>query len=479
MAAARRIARNTALQLGGNTAALAASVASLPILVRYLGVDGYGTYSVATAGFALLVAGAGSGLDAIAVRTFAADGVDALLFRRLLGLRVAVAGAAASVAVALVWSLPSGRGLRLAVTVLGVAALIAAFQAAFAAVLQARQAFGAPVLADLGCRLGAVAGYAALGLFVAPWPHDRALRVALVLAASVAAAGVTTTATAWYVRRHTTAVRPAFDAPTWSLFARRAAPLGLATVLGIANYRLDIVVLAALKGPHAAGIYGLAYRFVDASLPLAVFFVGAAFPAFSRTLADGGFRSSHAQRSLDFLLLASLPLCLGGVAVAPQLVQLFGGADYAGAALPLRLLLLSLPFTFVSMFLVSLAVASDRQSRVALLTGAAVVANLALNLALVPRFSASGSAAATLATEVAGTVALLALARRWFELRLAFGAGARAAAAAATAAVAAAIAVRYGVAAAAAAGVVVYAAGAIVFGAVTVPDLRVLAGRAS
>src|SRR5437868_12080303 len=142
MAAAPTIARNTALQFGGNALALAASVASLPILVRYLGVDGYGTYSVATAGFGLLVAGAGSGLDAIAVRTFAADGVDAVLFRRLLGLRVFVAAVAASGAAALVWSLPSGHGLRLAVTVLAAAGVIAAFQAAFAAVLQARQSFG-------------------------------------------------------------------------------------------------------------------------------------------------------------------------------------------------------------------------------------------------------------------------------------------------------------------------------------------------
>jgi O-antigen/teichoic acid export membrane protein len=477
--AARTIARNTALQLGGHAIALAVSVAALSIVARYLGVRGYGAYSVATAAFALAVAAVGTGLDTVAVRTFAADGADRLLFRRVLGLRIAAAAVVAGAVAAVAWLLPAARDLRLAVTVLAVAGTIGGAQAAFTTLFQARQAFGVPVLADTIARLLGLAGVVVLALAIAPLPHDRELRVVLVLSCSTAAAAIALAGTVVYLRRRGVPCRPAYDGEAWRSLALKAAPLGVATVLGIASYRLDILVLAALKGSAAAGIYGLAYRFVDASIPIAVFFVGAAFPAFSRSLADGSFDRRHARRALDFLLLVSLPLCLGGVAVAPQLVRLFAGPAYARADVPLRLLLLSLPFTFVSMFLISLAIASGRQRAVAWLAAGGVVLNLVLNVTFVPRYSYTASAAATLASEAAGTVALVALAQRWFGLRLGLRTPARATAAALFSAAAAALVVPLGIAAAVAAGAVVYGVGALLLKAVTVPELRLLVGRTS
>jgi O-antigen/teichoic acid export membrane protein len=477
--AARTIARNTALQVGGHAVALAVSVSALSLVARYLGVRGYGIYSVATAAFGLAVAAVGTGLDTVAVRTFAAEGVDRLLFRRVLGLRVAATALATCAVAACAWLLPLARDLRLVVTVLAAAATIGGAQAAFTTLLQAREAFTVPVLADTLARLLGLAGFVVLALALAPLPHDRELRVVLVLLSSTAAAAVVLVGTVVYLGRRGVPCRPAYDGVTWRSLARKAAPLGIATVLGIASYRLDILVLAALKGSAAAGIYGLAYRFVDASIPIAVFFVGAAFPAFSRSLAEGSFEPRHARRALDFLLLVSLPLCLGGVALAPHLVRLFAGPAYAAADVPLRLLLLSLPFTFVTMFLVSLAIASGRQASVAWLTAGGVALNLVLNLALVPRYSYVAAASATLASEVAGTVALAALARRWFGLRLSVRTPVRATAAALVSAAAASAIVPLGIAAAVATGAVVYAAGALLFRAVTVPELRIIAGRAS
>ncbi|HEY7207564.1 MAG TPA: oligosaccharide flippase family protein [Gaiellaceae bacterium] len=479
MPVARTIARNTALQLGGHAVALAVSVSMLSVVARYLGVRGYGVYSVATAAFGLAVAAVGTGLDTVAVRTFAADGADRLLFRRVLGLRIAATAAAAVVVAALVWLLPLGRDARLAVAVLAVAATIGGAQAAFTTLLQARQAFGVPVLADTLARVLGLTGFLVLAFALAPLPHDRGIRVVLVLACSTVAAALILAGTVLYLRCRGVPCRPAYDGRTWRSLTRQAAPLGIATVLGIASYRLDILVLAALKGSAAAGIYGLAYRFVDASIPIAVFFVGAAFPAFSRSLADGSFERLHAQRALDFLLLVSLPLCLGGVAIAPQLVHVFAGPAYARADVPLRLLLLSLPFTFVTMFLVSLAIASGRQGTVAWLTGGGVVLNLLLNLALVPRYSYVASASATLASEVAGTIALVALAHRWFGLRLGLRTAVRGTAAALVSAAAASLLVPLGIATAVATGIVVYAAGALLLRVVTLPELRLLAGRAS
>src|SRR5262249_47382340 len=151
--------------------ALSVSVSALSLVARYLGVRGYGIYSVATAAFGLAIAAVGTGLDTVAVRTFAAEGADPPPFRRVLRVRGAASALVASAVAVCAWLLPLARDLRLAVTVLAVAATIGGAQAAFTTLLQARQAFTVPVLADTLARLLGLAGFVVLALALAPVPH--------------------------------------------------------------------------------------------------------------------------------------------------------------------------------------------------------------------------------------------------------------------------------------------------------------------
>lgn len=413
---ARAIARNTSLQTGGHLLGLALTVATAALLTRYLGVSAYGTFSLLAVLLTLPVTVLNGSLDTLAVRRLSVDSDASAFFRNLLALKVAVAGAFAAAATGVAFAAPLPGALRLAVVCFGAAVVASGIQGTLLAAEQARLRFGLPVLVDVGGRLFTLLGIALLVL--APHPGDGHLRVALAIIASAAATLLWLTFTIAR-RRRQVPLRLAGDRAAWAGIVRAGGPLALISLLGLVNYRLDVVVLGALSGTHDVGIYAVAARFLDAALPLAAFFVAAAFPVLSASASLAlEQRQGQARRAAEFLMLASVPIMLGGFVFAPQLVGLVAGAAYADAVTPLRVLVVSVPFSFLSTFLLYLLIAADRQRRVLPLLGASIGLNLVLNVALVPRYGAVAAAVATLASELVGAVALVVVVRRTLGVRV-------------------------------------------------------------
>jgi O-antigen/teichoic acid export membrane protein len=257
-------------------------------------------------------------------------------------------------------------------------------------------------------------------------------------------------------------------------------PLALISLLGLVNYRLDVVALGALAGTHAVGIYAVATRFMDAVLPLATFFVAAAFPVLSATALEAASqREGRARRAAEFLALASIPIMVGGCVFAPQLVHIVAGHAYAASVTPLRLLLLSLPLSYVSTFLLYLLIAADRQRQVVPLMVASIALNLALNVALVPFYSYDGPAIATLTTEIAGMVVLLEMVRRMLGIRVLSISLVRTAGAGAAMLATALLLQPVDAVLACAASIVAYAAASLTLRVVRPLDLKLLVGKAT
>lgn len=407
MAPLERVARNTLVQAGGHGFGLLVSVATTTMVARYLDVASFGEYSLLAVVFALLTGVSTGSLESVAVRELAAqEEPEPGAFERLIGLRLALSTALALLVLGVAFLVPLSGDLRLAVLLLAGVSVAGALQGTLVTVLQARLQFTLPAAVDVATRVVMLAGYAAVLLWLVPPGEPRvAAAVAPLLLGTVFGAALT-----WGIlRRRGIRLGIAFDRVGWRRLAAETVPLAALQVLGIVNYRLDIVVLGALRGAEAAGIYGIAYRFVDAALPLAAFFAAALFPLLARDTAGSAIR---AQRALTTVVLAVPFVVAPLVLLAPVLVQIVGGGDYAPAALPLRILALSLPFSAVAMLLVSLVVARRRERAVLPLVVLSILLNLTLNLALVPAFGVAGSATATLVSEAVGCALLFRLVRR-------------------------------------------------------------------
>ncbi|MGH7763836.1 MAG: polysaccharide biosynthesis C-terminal domain-containing protein, partial [Candidatus Dormibacteraceae bacterium] len=121
---------------------------------------------------------------------------------------------------------------------------------------------------------------------------------------------------------------------------------------------------------------------------------------------------SAINRFYKALLLMGWPTSVGIFVLAQPLTPLLLGKDYGPSEPALRILALALGVAFVNNAFIGALNASDHQKSFSWAAGWSVVANVSLNLALIPPFGYVGASVATVSTEIVlGVVAWMLTAR--------------------------------------------------------------------
>ena len=195
--------------------------------------------------------------------------------------------------------------------------------------------------------------------------------------------------------------------PTISGVLRHVRPnlLLFVPVVAVSLYTvLDKVMLGAMAGPRESGLFESATKI--SSMPFS--FVAALgtvmLPRMSALLAAGDSEATgrYMGASVWLALLLSSAFAGGIVGVAPVLCPAFFGQGFEGAALPMCLIALDMPFMAWANVLRTqwlIPAGRDREYVSSIVVGAA--SNVAVNLALIPRLGAVGAAAGTLVAEAA------------------------------------------------------------------------------
>ena len=398
------VARNTLAQAAGKLVILAVGAASIAVTTRYLGAAGYGRFALALALLQALGVLADAGLVAVVVRESSRAPArtaefmgNALAMRLALGIVVVALAAAAS-------GLASyGPDVRTAVLIASVPFALGIVSSSLAAVFQVRLQLGRAALADA---TGRVASFAALLAVVA-----ADLGFAAVVASATAGAAVTLALTTGFVGR-LVRVRPAADRAVWRELAVAALPLGLTLAVAEIYFRADTFILALSRPAAEVGQYSLAYRLYELLALFPALVLASVYPLLSRQFAedrDAAQRTLQASARAFFTL--GIPLAAGGLVIAPELARLAGGAEFAAADDPLRLLLCAAALAYVSGLCGYALIAAGHERSTLWLSLAALAVNLALNVALAPEYGATASAAIALGSEA------LLLTGGWLLLR--------------------------------------------------------------
>lgn len=256
---------------------------------------------------------------------------------------------------------------------------------AIADVVEAVALFGAVVVL-----LGAGAGVIA---FLWAYVASNVLHGAIVTVAALRTAPL-----AW---------RPRFD--RWIPLARAAAPLGLAAVLGIIYYQVDVAILARLKPAADVGEYGAAYRFLDAANLLPILMMTVLAPILARSFVEG---REVLQRRFDavvhLILLVAVPVSLVGLLTAWRVVPVIPGfSEYSRGGIALSILAPAAGFIFLAMIVQGTLVSAHLQVHLLRIAFLGAFLNALLNLALIPLFSLYAAGATTSLTE--GLVVVLSV----------------------------------------------------------------------
>ncbi|MDP9166748.1 MAG: flippase [Actinomycetota bacterium] len=212
---------------------------------------------------------------------------------------------------------------------------------------------------------GAIAGYVAGNLL----PAARALRL-LGTKACVARS----------LRREV--IR--FALPSWAT----------AVIGGLVFGRTEIVFLQHYAGLAAVGLFASAATVAEMAVQLPPLLLSALLPRFSEQYGLGAH--DHMQRlyrtMTALLALVIVPLCLGLAAIAPVLVPLFFGADFADAAPVASVLLIAAAVSSLGVTTFYLLQSMGKTGFLLISNGVGLIGTVALGFLLVPEFGLMGAA---------------------------------------------------------------------------------------
>ncbi len=190
------------------------------------------------------------------------------------------------------------------------------------------------------------------------------------------------------------------------LWLRESWPLFVNQLLQGLFFKVDGALLLPLAGAVAGGTYAAAYKVSEGAGIVSSTFTLALFPRLSRSGDASGTNPGEVLANayrlpLRLLLQVGFPLSAGIALLAEPIVGLVAGAEYLpDSAIALSILICYLPLSYANGLTQYVLIAAGRQR---LLTGAfvaALVFNVAANLALIPRFGYVAAAWVTVASEL-------------------------------------------------------------------------------
>ena len=161
---------------------------------------------------------------------------------------------------------------------------------------------------------------------------------------------------------------------------------------------LDSVFLSLMAGDYYVGLYQVAFKIIFALQFLPLAFTASLYPAMSTYWLSNKPQLTIAfERAMNYLIIISLPIIFGVLMLADQIILIFKD-NYAEAALPLRITIVSLFFIFVNFPIGSLLNACDKQKRNTFNMLIVTLASIGLNLILIPSLKATGASITVLLT---------------------------------------------------------------------------------
>jgi O-antigen/teichoic acid export membrane protein len=196
--------------------------------------------------------------------------------------------------------------------------------------------------------------------------------------------------------------------------------VGIAATLTFAYGRIDQIMVYELSPDSAeVGVYAAMYKILDNAgfVPLAVMVT--LFPIMASLFpADPPRLRRMMQIAIDYLSFVALGGLALTIVAAEPIVELLYGSEFTSGSTVLTILIAAFFPICIGNVAGNMVVAMDLQRRYIWLAAIGLVFNVALNLALIPRYGIEAAAWVTLGTEVIVVSLSTALVLRRIEMRL-------------------------------------------------------------
>lgn len=183
--------------------------------------------------------------------------------------------------------------------------------------------------------------------------------------------------------------------------------------------QLNTVLLGFLKNALAVGYFAAATKVMQMLLTMSACLGSVMMPRASHLIAENREDEFNRliQKSYDFTLAIALPMTIGLIFCAPSLITALCGVKFEHSILPSQIIApIILMVAISNVFGIQVLFPKGKINVVTLCCGIGAVADLILNLCLIPFFSYIGTSIAYLGAEVATTVSMYFIGRKYIPI---------------------------------------------------------------
>lgn len=183
--------------------------------------------------------------------------------------------------------------------------------------------------------------------------------------------------------------------------------------------QLNTVLLGFLKNALAVGYFAAATKVMQMLLMMSSCLGSVMMPRASHLIAENKEDEFNRliQKSYDFTMAIALPMTIGLIFCAPSLITALCGVKFEHSILPSQIIApIILMVAISNVFGIQVLFPKGKINIVTLCCGIGAVADLILNLCLIPFFSYIGTSIAYLGAEVATTVSMYFIGRKYIPI---------------------------------------------------------------
>lgn len=213
-----------------------------------------------------------------------------------------------------------------------------------------------------------------------------------------------------------------WNRPFFLLILKQSLPYAILVLLMTFYNRIDSVMLERLidgvEGKEQAGIYAHAYRLLDASNNIAYLFAILLLPLFARQIKTGEKVENLVKLSFTILFVLSVILAVSSWFYSFQIMDLLYNELIVESASVFGILMGCFVAISTTYVFGTLLTANGNLKQLNILAAGGMVVNIILNVILIPRYGALGSAWTSLITQALMAALQVALAVSFFRFRL-------------------------------------------------------------
>ena len=417
--ASRRIARNAAVRATGEVIAKVASLAFFVVMARELGPSGFGDFMFALSLATVFILAAGFGTEELVAREVARDRERVHTYLANVVAVKAIASVLLVLALGAIANLGSySSDARAAIYLVGLGVAIENLGRTWHSIFTAFErlemiSISLVIQRTLTAAVGVVVLLSGGGVIAVSIVFLGGAVVGLLVATEV-------------LRRFVVAPRWHLDRSRWMPLLRAGVPIGLATLIFTILLKVDAALLGFLAGGEdnrEVGVYGAAFRVIEATLFISWAFSASILPWLSLRKEAGEVARGY-EFGLKAITGVLTPIALTFVLLASEIVDLLYGAGYEDAVLPLQMLGVLTLLYGVNTLASTVLVSRDRPQDFTRIVAVVAVENIVVNLLTIPRYGADAAAFnAALSGVLLAILSVVVVSRRLGAIRLvrAFG----------------------------------------------------------